>query len=130
MKKNILAFIAASALLVFTASCSNDDITKNTEKSGEAVDNKENVGLTTFISTGLPNNASNKPSNFGTRTSMDYNTGRFFWEKNDRVYVKDENKQFNRSSNAVVESKQAVFKFMLPGTYKAQNKYMVYYPGE
>ena len=130
MKKNILAFIVASALLVFTASCSNDDITKNTEKSGEAVDNKENVGLTTFVSTGLPNNASNKPSNFGTRTSMDYNTGHFFWEKNDRVYVKDENNQFNRSSNAVVESKQAVFKFMLPGTYKAQNKYMVYYPGE
>ncbi len=125
MKKNILAFIAASALLVFTASCSNNDITSNTGDSEKTITggNKENTDSTTFV-------LASRPNEIGTRTSMDYNTGHFFWERNDRIYVKDDDDMFQMSSNAVVESKQAAFKFMLPGTYKAKNKYMVYYPGE
>ena len=44
--------------------------------------------------------------------------------------VKDDGGEFKQSTNAVTESKQAAFKFMMPGVYKASDKYMVYYPGE
>ena len=118
MKIKTLSFIAASALLALATSCSNEDIAQTTGNGGDkTTGNKENANLTTFV------------SGVGTRTSMDPD-GPFFWEKNDRIYVKDDGGEFKQSTNAVTESKQAAFKFMMPGVYKASDKYMVYYPGE
>lgn len=118
MKIKTLSLIATSVLLALATSCSNEDIAQTTGNGGDkTTGNKENANLTTFV------------SGVGTRTSMDPD-GPFFWEKNDRIYVKDDGGEFKRSTNAVTESKQAAFKFMMPGVYKASDKYMVYYPGE
>lgn len=121
MKSNILSFIAVSALLAFMASCSNDDIAQSAGNSEETTVGKENTNLTTFVST-------DQPDNIGTRTSMSYSTGAFFWEDKDKIYVKDDNGGFQTSSNAVKGTEQAAFKFMMPGKYTKKN-YTVYYPG-
>lgn len=119
MKIKTLSFIAASALLALATSCSNEDVIQSAGNAeNKTVGNKEDANLTTFV------------SGVGTRTSMDSNNGHFFWEKNDRIYVKDDDGEFKRSTNAVTESKQAAFMFKMPGVYKASDKYMVYYPGE
>lgn len=119
MKIKTLSLIATSVLLAFATSCSNEDVIQSAGNAeNKTVGNKEDANLTTFV------------SGVGTRTSMDPNNGHFFWEKNDRIYVKDDGGEFKRSTNAVTESKQAAFKFMMPGVYKASDKYMVYYPGE
>jgi len=80
MKSNILSFIAVSALLAFMASCSNDDIAQSAGNSEETTVGKENTNLTTFVST-------DQPDNIGTRTSMSYSTGAFFWEDKPEGFI-------------------------------------------
>ena len=48
------------------------------------------IELTTFVAGG-----ENK-----TRTSMNYNSGDFYWEAGDYIYVKDDNGVLRKSTNA------------------------------
>ena len=95
------------------ASCANEDVVQNPTKSNG--DNDKN--LTTFV-TGNE-----------TRTSMDYNSGNFYWEKDDYIYVKDDDGVLRKSKNAPT-SKVAAFKYKVPGKFGASASYKVYYLGK
>ena len=64
-----------------------------------------------------------------SRTSMDYNTGAFFWEAGDYIYVQDDDNVWQKSSNAPT-GKTASFKFYVPGKFEVKTSYRVYYPGK
>ena len=95
------------------ASCANEDVVQNPTKSNG--DNDKN--LTTFV-TGNE-----------TRTSMDYNSGNFYWEKDDYIYVKDDDGVLRKSTNAPT-NKVAAFKYKVPGKFGASASYKVYYLGK
>ena len=95
------------------ASCANEDVPQNpTTPNG---DNDKN--LTTFMAGGE------------TRTSMDYNSGNFYWEAGDYIYVKDDNGDLKKSTNAPT-SKVASFMYKVPGKFTAHSSYKVYYFGK
>ena len=93
------------------ASCANEDIVQNPN----GTDNNKNF---TIFSTGAP----------ATRTSMESN-GAFYWEADDKIWVKDDNGAWQQSLNAPTE-KTASFKFEVPGKFTKTNTYKVYYPGQ
>ena len=93
-------------------SCANEDVPQNPTDPNK--DNDKN--LTTFV-TGNE-----------TRTSMDYNSGNFYWEKDDYIYVKDDDGVLQKSRNAPT-SKVASFKYKVPGKFTGNN-YKVYYLGK
>ena len=95
------------------ASCANEDVAPNPTKSNE--DNDKN--LTTFV-TGNE-----------TRTSMDYNSGNFYWEAGDYIYVKDDDGVLRKSRNAPT-SKVASFNYKVPGKFTDHSSYEVYYLGK
>ena len=97
------------------ASCANEDVAQNPTNPNE--DNDKN--LTTFVA----------GDEAKTRTTMDYNTGNFFWEAGDYIYVKDDDNVWRKSSNAPTD-KVASFKFKVPGKFTASASYKVYYPGK
>ncbi|WP_455062747.1 hypothetical protein [Prevotella fusca] len=107
---------AVAALLTVFAGCSSDDITTGTETKPDA--GKTEAGQVSFVA-----------GNEGTRTSLNYDNGDFYWEAGDKIFVKDDENSFHASSNAVTETKVPHFKFMMPGKY-TQNSYLVYYPGK
>ena len=76
------------------ASCANEDVPQNPTDPNE--DNDKN--LTTFMAGGE------------TRTSLNYNSGNFYWEKDDYIYVKDDDGVLQKSTNAPT-SKVAAFKW-------------------
>ena len=94
------------------ASCANEDVPQNPTKSNE--DNDKN--LTTFVTGGE------------TRTSMDY-SGNFYWEKDDYIYVKDDNGILQKSRNAP-DKKVASFNYKVPGKFTDHSSYKVYYFGK
>ena len=95
------------------ASCANEDVPQNPTDPNE--DNDKN--LTTFVTGGE------------TRTSMDYNSGNFYWESGDYIYVKDDDGVLQKSSNAPT-SKVASFRYRVPGKFGASASYKVYYLGK
>ena len=95
------------------ASCANEDVVQNPTKSNE--DNDKN--LTTFMAGGE------------TRTSMDYNSGDFYWSAGDYIYVKDDDGVLRKSKNAPT-SKVTAFKYKVPGKFTASSSYKVYYLGK
>lgn len=95
------------------ASCANEDVPQNPTKSNE--DNDKN--LTTFMTGGE------------TRTSLNYNSGDFYWEDGDYIYVKDDDGVLQKSTNAPT-SKVAAFKYKVPGKFTANTSYKVYYFGK
>ena len=95
------------------ASCANEDVPQNPTKSNE--DNDKN--LTTFMAGGE------------TRTSMDYNSGDFYWSAGDYIYVKDDDGVLRKSKNAPT-SKVTAFKYKVPGKFTASSSYKVYYFGK
>ena len=107
---------ALFVLLTVATSCSNDDLATKTETK-PTTDNTE-VAQVNFVA-----------GHDGTRTSLNYDSGAFYWEDGDRIYIKDDNNTFHSSSNAVSGSKVPYFKFMMPGKYTA-NEYTVFYPGQ
>ena len=120
MKKNLfktrlLSFAAFCALALAFASCANEDVAQST--TGTETGNDKN--LTTFVA----------GDEAKTRTTMDYNTGAFYWEAGDYIYVKDDNNVWRKSSNAPT-GKVASFKFKVPGKFTASASYKVYYPGK
>ena len=97
------------------ASCANEDVAQTPTSPNE--DNDKN--LTTFVA----------GDETKTRTSMDYNSGDFYWEAGDYIYVKDDNNVWQKSSNAPT-SKVASFKYKVPGKFTASTSYKVYYLGK
>ena len=97
------------------ASCTKDDVAQNPTKSNEEGDKN----LTTFVAGG-----ENK-----TRTSLAYSSGDFYWEKDDYIYVKDDDGVLQKSTNAPT-SKVAAFKYKVPGKFTAHSSYKVYYLGK
>ena len=97
------------------ASCTKDDVAQNSTNHNE--DNDKN--LTTFVAGG-----ENK-----TRTSMDYDSGDFYWEKDDYIYVKDDDGVMRKSTNAPTQ-KVASFRYRVPGKFGASASYKVYYLGK
>ena len=97
------------------ASCTKDDVAQTPAKPNE----EGNKNLTTFVAGG-----ENK-----TRTSMDYNSGDFYWEAGDYIYVKDDDGVLQKSTNAPT-SKVASFNYKVPGKFGASASYKVYYLGK
>ena len=95
------------------ASCANEDVPQNPTKSNG--DNDKN--LTTFVTGGE------------TRTSMDYNSGNFYWGAGDYIYVKDDDGVLRKSNNAPT-SKVAYFNYKVPGKFTDHSSYKVYYLGK
>ncbi|QUB62343.1 hypothetical protein J4861_09010 [Prevotella melaninogenica] len=124
MKKTMKQYSFASQLkslaVVFGialtfASCAKEDVAQNpTNKEG---DNDKN--LTTFVAGGEAK----------TRTSLNYNSGDFYWEAGDYIYVKDDDGVLQKSTNAP-DQKVAAFKYMVPGKFSASSSYKVYYLGK
>ena len=97
------------------ASCANEDVAQNPTNPNE--DNDKN--LTTFVA----------GDETKTRTSMDYNSGNFYWEAGDYIYVKDDDGVLRKSTNAPT-SKVAAFTYKVPGKFTASSSYKVYYFGK
>ncbi len=114
LKARLLSLAALFGITIALASCSNEDVSQSTTNA----DNNDK-NLTTFV-TGGPET---------TRTTMDYATGNFFWEAGDKIYVKDDDGNWQASSNAPT-AKTAYFKFKVPGKFTAHTSYKVYYPGK
>ena len=108
-----LAVIFGMALAF--ASCANEDVAQNPTNPNE--DNDKN--LTTFVA----------GDEAKTRTSLNYNSGDFYWEKDDYIYVKDDDGVLRKSTNAPT-SKVAAFKYKVPGKFTANTSYKVYYLGK
>ena len=115
LKTRLLSFAAFCGLALAFASCANEDVAQGT--TGTETDNDKN--LTTFVA----------GDEAKTRTTMDYNTGAFFWEAGDKIWVKDDDGTWQQSSNAPA-GKEASFKFKVPGKFKNSTSYKVYYPGK
>ena len=120
MKQHSFTSQLKSLALVFGvalafASCANEDVAQNpTNKEG---DNDKN--LTTFVA----------GDEAKTRTSLDYNSSDFSWEKDDYIYVKDDDGVLRKSTNAPTQ-KVASFKYKVPGKFTAKTSYKVYYLGK
>ena len=117
-KAFFLAALATATLLL--GACSGSDLPQNGK------DNKDNNPsenqLTEFVA--------NSPDKNTTRTSMDYASGAFYWEKGDRIWVKDDDGVWQQSTNAVDLDRQASFRFKVPGKFTASPVYTVYYSGK
>ena len=110
--KSLSVVLSLSLALI---SCTKDDVAQNPTKPNE----ETNKNLTTFVAGG-----ENK-----TRTSLDYNSGNFYWEAGDYIYVKDDDGVLRKSTNAPT-SKVAAFKYKVPGKFTASSSYKVYYLGK
>ena len=114
-KTQLLSLAALCGIVLAFASCANEDVVQKT--TGAEGDNDKN--LTAFVA----------GDEVMTRTSLDYNSGNFYWEAGDYIYVKDDNGVLQKSSNAPT-SKVASFKYMVPGKFTASSSYKVYYLGK
>ena len=102
-------------LMLMFASCTNEYITQKTTD----IDTEDDKNLTTFATGTEPE----------SRTSMNCNSGAFFWEAGDYIYVKDDDGTWQKSSNAPT-AKTASFRFRVPGKFSNNTTYKVYYPGK
>ena len=114
-RTHLLLFAVFCGLALVFASCANEDVAQRTTDTETENDNN----LTAFV-------AGDGPT---TRTSMDYNTGNFYWEAGDKIYVKDDDNIWRKSTNAPT-GKTASFKFKVPGKFNNSTTYKVYYPGK
>ena len=118
MKRDLFKTLSIATLCGFMlafASCANEDITQKKTDT----DNNNDKNLTTFVTGTEPE----------SRTSMDYNSGAFFWEAGDYIYVKDDDGIWQKSKNAPT-AKTAYFKFKVEGKFSTKSSYKVYYPGK
>ena len=114
-KIRLLSLAAFCGIAIALASCSSEE---NVQGGNKGPENGEDKNLTAFMA-GAPE----------SRTTMDYNTGAFFWEAGDYIYVQDDNNVWRKSSNAPT-AKTAYFSFMVPGKFTDKTSYEVYYPGK
>ena len=114
-KIRLLSLATLCNIAIALASCSSEE---NVQGGNTESENGGDKILTAFMA-GAPE----------SRTSMDYNTGAFFWEAGDYIYVQDDNNVWRKSSNAPT-AKTAYFSFMVPGKFTDKTSYEVYYPGK
>ena len=112
LKTYLLSLVAFCSMVLSVVSCVSEDVVQ----SGTGSDNGEN--FTEFVG-GRPE----------TRTAMNYNDGAFYWEAGDKIYVQDDNGDWQVSNNAPT-GKVASFKFKVPGKFTDKTSYKVYYPGK
>ena len=111
-KTRLLSFAALCTMALAVVSCASEDVAQN----GKGTDNDKN--FTEFVGGRLE-----------TRTTMDYNSGAFYWEAGDKIYVQDDDNVWQVSNNAP-DGKVASFKFKVPGKFTDKASYKVYYPGK
>jgi len=111
-KVRLFSLAGLFGFMLTLASCANEEVVQKVTNT----DNDKN--LTSFMA-----------GNPETRTSLDYNSGAFYWEAGDYIYVKDDNNVWQKSSNAPTE-KTAFFRFRVPGQFTNSTTYKVYYPGK
>ena len=111
-KTHLLPLVVFCSMVLAAVSCANEDIVQNNTGSDDDKNFTEFVG-------GRPE----------TRTTMDYNSGDFYWEAGDKIYVQDDNNVWQVSNNAPT-GKVASFKFKVPGKFTDKASYKVYYPGK
>ena len=114
-KTRMLLFFAMCGIALVSASCANEDVAQN----GKNTEQNSDKNLTTFVA----------GSEAKTRTSLNYDSGNFYWEAGDYIYVKDDDGVMQKSSNAPT-SKVASFKYKVPGKFNASTSYKVYYLGK
>lgn len=114
-KSRLLSLAVLCGMVLAFASCVNEDVAQG----GTGSENENDKNLTTFV----------VGDESTTRTSMDYNTGAFYWEAGDYIYVKDDDGAWRKSSNAPTD-KTSYFKFKVPGKFNNKTSYRVYYPGK
>ena len=107
-------FAVVFGIAMAFASCANEDVAQNSTNPNDGNDKN----LTTFVA----------GDETKTRTSMDYNSGDFYWEAGDYIYVKDDDGTWQKSTNAPA-SKVATFRYKVPGKFTASTSYKVYYLG-
>ena len=86
-------FFALIAALLLTASCASEDATQ----TGEQKQEQKTGNYTVFVS-GKEDTSTEQPK---TRTSLNYNTGAFYWETGDNIFVKDDGGTWQTGSNVV-----------------------------
>lgn len=113
MNSKLLSMFAAVALLLGAVSCADDDTADNgTHGSSQTFGN-----LTTFTA--------QAPD--ATRTSLDYDNEKYFWEDGDRIWVLDDTNTWQQSTNFVTGNKVAGFAFTVPGSYTGTSYPVVYH---
>ena len=115
-KTRLLSFAALCSMALAVVSCANEDVAQNGTDTGS---NDNDKNMTTFVA-GNPTK---------TRTTMDYNSGDFYWEAGDKIYVQDDDGAWKVSSNSPT-SKTSYFKFKVSGKFNNHATYKVYYPGK
>ena len=115
-KIRLLSFTALCSMALAVVSCANEDVAQNGTDTGS---NDNDKNMTTFVA-GNPTK---------TRTTMDYNSGDFYWEAGDKIYVQDDDGAWKVSSNSPT-SKTSYFKFKVSGKFNNHATYKVYYPGK
>lgn len=111
-KARMLCMVALLGTIMALTSCSSEEIAQ--DDSGKTPKTDKNYA--TFSSVA--------PS---TRTTMSP-TGVFKWEKDDRIWVKDDKGEWKTSENTPT-SETATFDFIVPGKFSANKNYIVYYAG-
>ena len=111
MKTNITSIFAAASLVLFTASCANEETTKQDA-------NQETAAGTNFVG----------GSAIKTRTSLDVtlpggSTVDYFWEPNDKIWTND-----GATGTAQITAKSATANFRMSKAYNTSTV-DVYYPG-
>ena len=115
-KTRLLSFAALCSMALAVVSCANEDVAQNGTDTGS---NDNDKNMTTFVA-GNPTK---------TRTTMDYNSGDFYWEAGDKIYVQDDDGAWKVSSNSPT-SKTSYFNFKVSGKFNNHATYKVYYPGK
>ena len=115
-KTRLLSFAALCSMALAVVSCANEDVAQNGTDTGS---NDNDKNMTTFVA-GNPTK---------TRTTMDYNSGDFYWEAGDKIYVQDDDGTWKVSSNSPT-SKTSYFNFKVSGKFNNHATYKVYYPGK
>ena len=105
IKTNIIAS------LLFVTSCTSENIAPNSQTEENKTEH-----YTSFISGIAP-----------SRTSLDYNDIKYFWENGDKIYVKDDNGIWQ--SAATTGNRIPYYSFKVPGSFNASS-YFVFYPGK
>ena len=114
-KSHLFSLAALFCMALTAVSCANEDIAQN----GKTGDNGK--GFATFVA--------DVPTQ--TRTSIDYATGKFYWEEGDKIYVKDDDGTMQVSNTVdAAHAHSASFKFKVPGKFGGSANYKVYYLGK
>ena len=114
-KSHLFSLAALFCMALTAVSCANEDIAQN-GKTGDS-----GKGFATFVA--------DVPTQ--TRTSIDYATGKFYWEEGDKIYVKDDDGTMQVSNTVdAAHAHSASFKFKVPGKFGGSATYKVYYLGK